>query len=315
MEYPGLMKPKVLVIAGPTASGKKKVAFMAAEMFDGEIISADSRKVYRHLDIGTSKPSRGIREQIPHHLIDIVDPNEPFSAGEWVLRASDAVSGVLSQGRIPIISGGTGFYIKAFKEGLSDGIATDPEVRESLKKDLADKGAARMYKMLKKLDPERATELNENDTFRVMRALEIVSTIGKAFSSLRGKEKIIGGDYNYFTIGLEKQREELYKSINKRVDNMVSKGLLDELKNVIGRGYSRELTALNTVGYKEWFPYLDGDMEFEKCVELIKRDTRRYAKRQMTWFRAQKNIRWIDPCVPGAVEEQFDEIYRWLSLK
>ncbi len=309
------MKPKVLVIAGPTASGKKKVAFMAAEMFDGEIISADSRKVYRHLDIATAKPSFGIREQIPHHLIDIVDPDEPFNAGEWVLRASDAVSGILAQGRIPVISGGTGFYIKAFMKGLTECIAADPEVRESLKKELADNETGYLYKKLKKLDPERASELNENDSFRIVRALEIVLTTGKAFSFLRREEKIIGGDYDYFAIGLEKQREELYKSINKRVENMVSEGLLDELKDVLEGGYSRNLTALNTVGYKEWFPYLDGHMKLEECVELIKRNTRRYAKRQMTWFRAQKNISWIDPCIPGAVEEKFGEVDRWLSSK
>jgi len=307
------MKPKVLVIAGPTGSGKKKVAFMAAELFDGEIISADSRKVYRYLDIGTAKPSRGIREQIPHHLIDIIDPDEPFSAGDWVLRAADAVSGVLSSGRLPIISGGTGFYIKAFMDGLTEGITADPEVRESLKKELSDKGSAHMYKKLKKLDPERASELNENDSFRIMRALEIVVTTGTTFSSLRGEEKIIGGDYDYYIIGLEKQREELYKSINNRVDHMVSDGLFDELKAVLNRGYSRNLTALNTVGYKEWFPFLDGDMPYETCVDLVKRDTRRYAKRQMTWFRAQKNIQWANPDVPGSVETQFEVIDRWLS--
>lgn len=309
------MKPKILVIVGPTASGKKSAAFKAAEMLGGEIISADSRKVYRYLDIGTAKPSRDARDRIPHHLINIVDPDEPFSAGEWVLRASEAVNSVLTHGRVPIISGGTGFYIKAFKEGLTEGISPDPEVREALTSELAEKGAFALYRKLVKIDPQRAAELHENDSFRIMRALEVFFTTGKTFTAFRENNKISGGDYDYFIIGTAIERNELYRYIDKRVDDMISEGLLDELKAVLNMGYSRDLTALDTVGYKEWFPYLDGKMTFEACLEQMKRDTKQYAKRQMTWFRAMKEIQWIDPTIPTEIETKFKEVESWLTLK
>jgi len=306
------LKPKILMIVGPTASGKKNIAFKAAKMLDGEIISADSRKVYRYLDIGTAKPSCEARKKISHHLIDITNPDEPFSAGEWVLRASEAVNSVLSRGRLPIISGGTGFYIKAFREGLTEGISSDPEVRETLTRELAEKGVLGMYQKLVKIDPRRAAELHKNDTFRIMRALEVFFTTGKTFTASRENNKIRGGDYDYFIIGTAIERNELYKHIDKRVDDMISGGLLDELKSVLRMGYSRDLTAFDTVGYKEWFPYLDGKVTFEMCLEKMKRDTRQYAKRQMTWFRAMKEIQWIDPTVPAEIESKFEEIELWL---
>lgn len=309
------MKPKILVIAGPTASGKKKIALEAAELFGGEIISADSRKVYRYLDIGTAKPSCEVRIQIPHHLIDIVDPDEQFNCGEWVLRASEAARGILDRGKLPIISGGTGFYIKAFKEGLTEGISSDQEVRESLKKELKEKGSASLYQKLLKIDPQRAAKIHENDSFRIARALEIYYTTGKTFTALHENDVTKGGEYNYFTIGTAKKRNELYKYIDRRVDDMVSRGLLDELKSILNMGYSRDLTALDTVGYREWFPFLDGEMSFEKCLEQVKRNSRHYAKRQMTWFRARKEINWIDPDVPGAVERKCKEVESWLLLK
>ena len=309
------MKPKILVIVGPTASGKKKIAFEAAKLFGGEIISADSRKVYRYLDIGTSKPSRFSREQITHHLIDIINPDEQFSAGEWVMRASEAVKGILARGALPVISGGTGFYIKAFMEGLTEGISADPEVRETLIRELNEKGAAYLYQKLVKIDPRRADELHENDSFRILRALEVFFTTGKTFTDIRRDNTISGGEFEYYTIGTVRERNELYMSIDSRVDEMVSKGLVDELKAVLNMGYSRDLMALDTVGYKEWFPYFDGKMPFETCLELVKRNTRRYAKRQMTWFRAVKDIKWIDPDSPGAVKSEFKEIELWQSSK
>jgi len=307
------VKAKILVITGPTASGKKKIALEAAELFDGEIISADSRKVYRYLDIGTSKPSGEARKRIPHHLIDIVNPDDQFSCGEWVLRASEAAQDILDRGKMPVISGGTGFYIKAFMEGLTAGISPDPEVREALKKELKEQGPVVLYQKLLKIDSCRAAELHEHDSFRIARALEIYYTTGKTFTESRENDIIRGGEYDYFTIGIAKNRNELYRCIDRRVDEMVSRGLLDELKSVLNMGYSRDLIALDTVGYKEWFPFLDGELSFEKCLERIKRDSRHYAKRQMTWFRARKEINWVDPDVPGAMERKCKEVGSWLS--
>ncbi|MDP2982181.1 MAG: tRNA (adenosine(37)-N6)-dimethylallyltransferase MiaA, partial [Candidatus Latescibacter sp.] len=259
------MNHKVLIIAGPTASGKKEFALRAAERFNGEIVSADSRKVYRYLDIGTAKPSREERERIPHHLIGIIEPDEPFSAGEWVRRASGAVSGILERGKLPIISGGTGFYIEAFMQGLSEGISVDAELRNELARELAEYGGDALYNKLEQVDPVRAAELHVHDTFRVLRSLEIFYSTGQVYSELRKNAKITGGEYDYFSVGIALGRPVLYRRINERVDRMVKAGLLDELSAILARGYARGLPSLDTVGYKEWFPYLDGADSFENC--------------------------------------------------
>jgi tRNA dimethylallyltransferase len=307
--------PKVLVIGGPTASGKKTFALAAAERFGGEIVSADSRKVYRHIDIGTAKPSLEDRTRIPHHLIDIVEPDEPFSAGEWVRRAADAVRDILDRGKLPIISGGTGFYIEAFREGLSEGIATDLEVRAALERELREKGPETLYRRLAAVDPVRASELAVRDSVRVMRALEIYETAGTTITALRAHPRVTGGEYDYFAIGVVMARDELYRRIDDRVDRMVRDGLVEEVRRMLAEGYARDLAALDTVGYKEWFPFLDGTESFERCLEQVKRDTRRYAKRQLTWFRNTPGICWVDPGDGAAVECMLDEIGEWLAGK
>ena len=307
--------PKVLIIGGPTASGKKQVALRAAELFRGEIVSADSRKVYRHLDIGTAKPSFADRARIPHHLIDIIDPDAPFSAGEWVRGASDAVRDILARGMLPIISGGTGFYIEAFKEGLSEGIAPDTELRECLERELAEEGPERMFARLEAADPARASQLHANDTFRVLRALEIILGTGERYEKIRARERVTGGEYDYFMAGIAPEREQLYRRIDERVDRMVNAGLVEEIRSVLDRGYARSLVSLDTVGYKEWYPYLDGEATFEACLEAVKRDTRRYAKRQLTWFRHRQGYRWVDGADEVAIRRELEEIQIWLARR
>jgi tRNA dimethylallyltransferase len=307
------MKPKILIIAGPTASGKKRLALETAERFGGEIVSADSRKVYRYLDIGTAKPSLEDRKKIPYHLINIIDPDESFSAGEWVGCASTAVRDILARSRLPILTGGTGFYISAFCEGLSENIVPIPEVRQNLEEELAASGSSAMYSKLMSVDPQRARDLHEHDTFRVLRALEIYYSTDMTFAELKKSAKVTGGDYDYFTIGIAIDREILYKRINERVDDMVSKGLVDELKKILDMGYSRELVSLDTVGYKEWFPLLDGRKPFEQCLDDVKKDTRRYAKRQMTWFRSKPDIHWVDALDTGSIEEKLKQVDVWLT--
>ncbi len=302
------MKDPVLIIAGPTASGKKKLALECADRFNGEIVSADSRKVYRYLDIGTAKPSVADRERFPHHLIDIVDPDQPFSAGEWVSKASDTVRDILRRGKLPIISGGTGFYIKAFQEGLSEEMASDQEIRAGLDQELAESSPAAMHDRLTSIDPDRAAELAVNDTVRIIRALEVYYSGGTTFTEARKARHLDGGDYRYLTIGVSMPREQLYSRINERVDAMVDAGLLNELKAVLANGYSRELVSLDTVGYKEWFPMLDGESDFEDCLEAVKRNTRRYAKRQMTWFRGRKGIQWVDVSEKESIAAFFETV-------
>lgn len=310
------MKPQVLVIAGPTASGKKRIALEAALRFDGEIVSADSRKVYRLLDIGAAKPSPEDRARVPHHLIDIADPDEPFSAGRWAVLAADAVKDIAGRGKLPVISGGTGFYISALMDGLSEGIASDPAVRGRIERLHDTEGAEGVYRRLGAIDPERAGELHPNDTVRVIRALEIVEATGLTFREIkeRGTERR-ADDWDVFSAGITREREILYKRINARVDNMLETGLEAEVRSILARGYSRTLAALDTVGYKEWWRYFDGAASYEDTVALIKRDTRRYAKRQLTWFRAQTGMRWCDPDIPGATDNIFEEIEAWRMVE
>ncbi|MCE5251642.1 tRNA (adenosine(37)-N6)-dimethylallyltransferase MiaA [bacterium] len=307
------MTAGILVIVGPTASGKKKLALRAAELFNGEIVSADSRKVYRYLDIGTAKPTPEDRAAAPHHLIDVVNPDEPFSAGEWVRLASEAVTGIISRGRLPIISGGTGFYIRAFRDGLTVDIAADTEIRKNLENECTGKGLHALYQTLAGIDPERASELHEHDRVRVLRALEVYYTTGRTFTEIRKNSRITGGDYTCYTIGADIERKELYRRIDIRVDAMVSAGLVDELRRVLDMGYSRSLTAFDTVGYKEWFPFLDGVESFESCLEAVKRDTRRYAKRQLTWFRSQPEIWWTGVLDDEKLSLALEQAGRWIE--
>jgi len=302
-----------LIITGPTASGKKALALRAAQRFNGEIVSADSRKVYRYLDIVSAKPSPDDRARVPHHLIDIVNPDDPFSAGEWVRRAAAAVREILGQGRLPILSGGTGFYIQAYKEGLSQGIGPDAEIRAALQRRLQEYGPRTLYDELVRVDPERARELHANDAVRVVRSLEIRYATGLTRAEITSREKIAGGRHDYFSIAVCMDRNALYNRINERVDKMVRTGLLDEVKSLLEMGYSRDLLSLDTVGFKEWLPYLDGKASFESCVEAVKLDTRRYAKRQLTWFRNRSGYRWMNVTGAAEMEYCFREIQNWLN--
>jgi tRNA dimethylallyltransferase len=306
--------PKVLIIGGPTASGKKRFALEAAERFGGEIVSADSRKVYRRLDIGTAKPSPENCARVPHHLIDIVEPDEPFSAGEWVRQASDAVKDIIARRKLPIISGGTGFYIEAFREGLSEGIASSPGFRAYLARELHAKGPEALYARLAAVDPARARELAPGDAVRVMRAIEIYETSGMTVTALRSLPRLKGGEYEYFFVGVSMDREALYRRIEERADRMVQAGLVEEVIRLLVMGYPRVLTALDTVGYKEWFPFLDGASTYERCLERVKRDTRRYAKRQLTWFRNRPGIEWMDAGDSASAGKMLDEIGSWLTI-
>lgn len=307
------MKSGLLVIVGPTATGKKTFALQAARLFNGEIVSADSRKVYRYLDIGTAKPSPEDREAVPHHLIDVVDPDKPFSAGEWVRLASVAVSGIIARGRLPILSGGTGFYIEAFQHGLTGNIVSDPHVRDMLEREFAVKGSPALFERLREIDPQRASELHENDTFRIMRALKVYHITGRTFTQLRNDPRMTGGDYEYYVIGSALERQQLYRRIGQRVDAMIEAGLVGEIKRILAMGYPRTMTALDTVGYKEFFPYIDGDSSLGECIEQMKRNTRRYAKRQLTWFRSRPHITWIDASDVSEIQRAFDSIHSWLS--
>ena len=283
----------LLVITGPTASGKTALAIEIAKKIGGEVVSADSMQVYQKMNIGTAKPDEAEMEGIPHHLLDVVSPDENFSLAAFAPLAHAAIRDIHERGKIPILAGGTGLYVDTVMENrpLSEN-SFDPAVRLRLEKEWEEKGGEEMHKALSLLDPEAAEKLHPAEKRRILRALEIYYTSGETKSEhLRKKPEKI---YDYFVFALELPREILYNRINRRVDAMLSKGLLSEVENVYKDLRGKKRTALQGVGYKELIWYLEGKATYDEAVELLKRNTRRLAKRQMTWFRANPSVIWLD---------------------
>lgn len=302
---------KVLVICGPTGVGKTAVAIEVAERLDGEIISADSRQIYRYLDIGTAKPTPEERQSIPHHLVDIVDPDRQFTAADYGELARKTVKHILDRGKRPIVCGGSGLYLYALTEGFFDGPPADPEIREELDAVAARKGVEHLHQMLSELDPEAGRRIDPHDKVRITRALEVLRICGEPISLLRKEGRYPAQEFRFVKVGLIQPRHELYKKIEERVDKMIEGGLLGEVRSLRERGYDRELVPLKTVGYREIFDHLEGRFPLERAIELIKRNTRRYAKRQLTWFRKDKEIQWYEVKTPGLVDRivrAFEEV-------
>lgn len=284
------MKIPLIILLGPTGVGKTPVSIELALILGTEIISADSMQIYRHMDIGTGKPSKEQLNKVHHHMIDIVEPSEDFSAGMFIDRVVPIIERLHREGRVPIITGGTGLYIKTITRGLFKGPSADWTLREELL-NMEEKDHGSLYEYLKKVDPEAASYINPSDIRRTLRALEVSLLSGMRFS--QAKERLTKPlPYDFIKIGLTRKREELYEIVNKRVDEMLAKGLLKEARIVLGMNPSR--TALQAIGYKELFLYLRGECSLEKAVSLIKRNTRRYAKRQFTWFNSEESVRWVD---------------------
>ena len=280
----------ILALVGPTAYGKSHLSLLLAELLGGEIVSADSRQIYKHLDIGTAKPSLDDRKRAPHHFIDILDPGDYYSAGQFGEDVRGVFHDVFSRGKVPILVGGSGLYVKAAIDGIFDGPGTDPEIRARLEEELRTRGLESLLEELKKVDPDALTKMKEITQRRVIRALEVFYTTGKPISRLHAEQTRVK-DFRAVQVCLSWDRTDLYARINSRVDGMMAAGLVDEVRNLKKLGYDRHLNALNTVGYKEVFDHLEGTMDGLTMVELIKRNTRRFAKRQLTWFRADKRIR------------------------
>lgn len=275
----------LIIIQGPTAVGKSKFAIELALHLRSEIISADSRQVYKFLDIGTAKPDQKERKLIKHHLIDIVTPDINYNAGNFCEDANKVSRILSSQKKIPIIAGGTGFYIKALLEGLFEAPKIPLKVRKNLIEIGKKEGSKWLYQKLQKIDPESAQRANPNDLNRIIRALEVYEVTGKTITQLWKEKAPSKKNYTIYHILVTLERTKLYERIEKRVDDMMENGLLEELQLVLKKGYKKESPGLNTVGYKEFFPYLEGDAELADCVDKIKKNTRNFAKRQFTWFR------------------------------
>jgi len=287
----------LLVIVGPTAVGKTEISIELAKRLNGEIISADSMLVYRYMDIGTAKPTIVEQQGIKHYMIDVVEPSEDFSVAKYQKMAKRCIREVYSKGKLPILVGGTGLYVNSiicdmdFKETV-----TDWGYREKLKKLAEIYGNEYLYKELEKIDKETAAKLHVNDLKRIIRALEIYKFTGKTPSQLQPERTIDkpNEEFDSLIIGLTvRNREELYKRIDKRVDLMIERGLVDEVKKLKEKGFTRALVSMQGLGYKEIMGYLDGEYTLEEAIEKLKRETRRFAKRQLTWFRRNKQIKWF----------------------
>jgi tRNA dimethylallyltransferase len=290
-EKPG---PLLVVICGPTASGKTALALQLAEHLPVEIISADSRQVYRGMDIGTAKPDRQERAKVPHHLIDVVDPDENFTAADFVERGRAAIEQIRRRGRLPLVVGGTGLYIRALLHGLADAPGGDELLRRELHLMEEREGSGALYRELEKTDPSLAARLSPRDQVRIVRALEVFHLTGKRFSDLQQEHAGRPSPYRALKIGLAPERKILYDRIDRRVDVMMAAGLPEEVQGLLEQGYSPELKSMQTIGYRETVDHLQGRLTLSESVSLIQRNSRRYAKRQLTWFGRDKSIIWLD---------------------
>jgi len=284
---------KVLVLAGPTAVGKTKLGIALAEALGGEVVSADSRQVYKYMDIGTAKPTPEQRARVPHHMIDLVLPDEYFSAGRYASLAAEAVKDVARRGKLPIVVGGSGLYLSALFDGLFEEKAKDPALRRALRERAEREGTEALHRELAEVDPEAASRIHPRDLQRIVRALEVYRTTGRPISEWQ-KERRPPLEADVLWVGLNLDRRKLYRRIDLRVEDMFRRGLVEEVRALLEMGYGPELPALKTVGYKEVFPYLQGRRSMEETIAQVKTDTHSYARRQLIWFRRDPRIRWLD---------------------
>ena len=275
----------VITVEGATASGKSSVSLKIATALNTDIISADSRQVYRYLDIGTAKPSRDEQQNVKHHLIDIVDPNQEYSAGKYATDCFSVIKSLREKNRLPLITGGTGFYIKSLFTGLFESPPIADNVRDNLDTLEANKGVKHLHLLLEEIDPVSAKRIHPNDSYRIKRALEVWIATGKSLSKHweeqnNGKTVLLP-----FRILIYENRNTLYERINNRMESMIDQGLLSEIRNLLAEGYKTTDPGMNSVGYKEFYPHILGNVGFQPCLEEAKKNTRNYAKRQLTWYR------------------------------
>ncbi len=294
------MKRPLVILAGPTAVGKTKASIQLAEEIGAEIISADSMQVYRHMDIGSAKITPEEMNGIPHYLVDVLEPEEEFNVVRFQQMAKAAAEKIWKKGKIPLVVGGTGFYIQALLYDIdfteNDG---DDTYRRELEETAAEKGGEYLYGLLKEADPEAAGQIHPNNIKRIIRALEFHQQTGGKISEHNEKERGKESPYNYVYFVLTDERSRLYERIDMRVDQMMEQGLLEEVRYLKDRGVRKDSTAMQGLGYKQLYAYLEGEYPLDEAVRIIKRDTRHFAKRQLTWFKRERDVIWADRSVIG----------------
>lgn len=307
-------KKKIVVICGPTATGKTGLAISLANRFDGEIISADSMQIYKNLSVGTAKATEDERRQAVHHLVDILDPRQDYSVSDFVNAGADCINDITGRGKLPVIAGGTGLYIESLINGVNFAFQEDnTEIRRRLHSELEMYGAEHMYNMLCEIDPEYAAKIHKNNTIRVLRALEVYRLTGNTMTDRQKMALPEEKPYDSFIIGLTcSEREILYEKINMRVDIMLSEGILAEAEYVY-KNKDIFKTAAAAIGYKEFFPFFEGTQSLDECVNKLKQASRNYAKRQLTWFRRMKDISWFNIDEPGYKDRIVDKVKGFLG--
>ncbi len=282
-------------IVGPTAAGKSALAMEVAERSNCEIINADSRQFYRGMDLGTAKPSAQDRRRVPHHLIDVRSPGQPLDVAEFAQIARAAVEEIAARGRNPLVVGGSGLYLRVIRGGIFRGPAASAEIRDRLAKIAAERGAAHLHRQLRDVDPDAANRIGVNDLYRIVRAIEVFELTGENISAHQRRHRFADNGYDTLTVGVEVERKKLYEAIDRRFDAMVAAGLVGEVRALIEAGYSPEKPPLSTIGYKQIAAHLRGEIALADAIARAKQESRRLAKRQITWFRREPEIVWLDP--------------------
>ena len=307
---PTVEAPNIVLVAGPTGSGKTAFAIRLARQCNGEIVGADSMQIYRQMDIGTAKPTPAEQAAVPHHMIDIVDPDQPFDAADYAAMAAGVIHEIAARGGTPMVVGGTGFYIKALIHGLLEPGPSDPALRRRLKQEAESLGGAALHRRLQRVDRASADRIHPNDTYRVVRALEVYALTGDSLTSVQQRHRFRQRRFNALELGLAWPREALYERINRRVDQMIAQGFAQEVAGLLAAGYGRGLKSMQSLGYRHLTAVLAGEVDLPEAVATLKRDHRRYAKRQLTWFRAQPSMHWLDPDQTAAAGGLIDRFLR-----
>lgn len=306
----------MIILTGPTAVGKTSLSIHLAKSINGEIISADSMQVYRKMNIGTAKIKPEEMGGVKHYLIDIIDPKEEFNVVKFKAYAQEAIHEIYEKNKIPIIVGGTGFYIQALLKDVSfASTKEDSGYREYLQQLAEQKGASYLHELLRKVDEESSIKIHQNNVKRVIRALEYYHQTGEKISQHNDTEKARKSPYDFLYYVLTHDRNVLYQRINERIDRMIQEGLVEEVRGLYQEGYRQNLVSMQGLGYKELFNYFDGQYSLEEAIEILKRDTRHFAKRQLTWFRREEDIRWLDKSNYKNEQEILEEILRQVNEK